>query len=89
MPYVTRTLQLLGLPAPWTLAMPAPRVVGHYGRNADAVAVETAGHRVERLGPDPVVGAPRESIMALLERAAKLHGTVAPYTLVYPETSKP
>lgn len=79
--YSTRTLQTLGLSAPWLLPMSAPKIVGFYG--ADPVAVDVGGVRVERRGPDPVLGLGRETVHQLLERAAQQCGTTDVFRLIY------
>lgn len=77
-----RTLQVCGLPAPWILPMPAPIVRGHLGRD-DTIGVRVGDTFVQRLPANPVTGAPIESPMALLERAAVECGTQLPFVYVY------
>jgi hypothetical protein len=82
-----RTRQPLGLPGIWTLPMPAPRVFGHLGRDGEASGLFAGTLWVGRISANPVTGEPRESTMALLERAAQVHGTQEGFTYAYPDDS--
>lgn len=52
--------------------VPPLRMLGVNGW--DPVGVRVADALVERMGPDPITGRPRESIDELRLRAARLHG---------------